>query len=266
MSGVPKAATTMLPPVRAPFTWREAGQLPWLEAALSAGTAAFSTRLGGTSEGAYRSLNLGILTDDDRERVVENRRALTRALGREAGLALMGRQVHGATVQVRDTAPRDGAPLHEADAQVTSAAPLTPLVLGADCVPLVLTAPGVVAAVHCGWRGVMGGVVDRALAAFRDRPRAEVEAALGPGIGPCCYEVGDDVRGAFRARGLREAVMERRLDLALAVRLELERLGLAAERIHACGLCTSCNPEVFFSHRRDRGVTGRQAGLAWLSS
>jgi len=180
---------------------------------------------------------------------------------------LMGRQVHGVEVQVRDRPAARGASLAEVDAQVTSAPSLTPLVLVADCVPLVLAGPGAVAAVHCGWRGVAGGIVGRALDAVRGTAQQGVRAALGPGIGPCCYEVGDEVRDAFRARGHGEDVLrDGRLDLALAIRRELDRLGLGAEHIHVAGLCTSCNPDLFFSHRRDRGLTGRQAGLAWLVS
>ena len=263
--------TAGLPEVGSAFEWRRSGDLVWLESSLAAATAAFSTRLGGVSEGSYRSLNLGVLTDDVRDRVVANRQALARALGRDAASIVMGRQVHGAAVQIREVhaepAPVTGPPLREADAQVTAAHELTPLVLVADCVPLVLASPGAVAAVHCGWRGVAAGVVERALAALHDRAPGEVHAALGPGIGACCYEVGEEVREAFRARGHDGDVLpDGRLDLALAVRGELERLGVRADRVSACGLCTSCNPELFFSHRRDRGLTGRQAGLAWLSS
>jgi YfiH family protein len=251
------------PQVAAPFAWRRAGAVVWLGVSLESATAAFSTRLGGVSEGPYRSLNLGILTDDDRGRVLENRRTLASALGREVESIAMGRQVHGTGVQVRDAAPIPGAPLRESDAQVTTSHALTPLVLVADCVPLVLAGTGTVAAVHCGWRGVAGGIVERALAFAGDH----VHAVLGPGIGPCCYAVGDEVRETFRARGHQEDVLaEGRLDLALAIRRELERLGAKPEQIHGCGLCTRCNPELFFSHRRDGGITGRQAGLAWLGS
>jgi polyphenol oxidase len=261
--------TEGLPDVGAAFEWRRSGDLIWLECALGAATGAFSTRLGGVSEGSYRSLNLGTLTDDVRDRVLTNRQALASALGRDPGSIVMGRQVHGATVQVREVhanaAPMPGSPLREADAQLTRTPALTPLVLVADCVPLVLASPGAVAAVHCGWRGVAAGIVGRALSALPDRAPGEVRAALGPGIGACCYQVGDEVREAFRARGHGDDVMpDGRLDLALAVRGELERLGVG--RIHACGLCTSCSAKLFFSHRRDRGLTGRQAGLAWLSS
>jgi YfiH family protein len=253
--------------VAAPFEWRQADDLVWLEAVLGSATAAFSTRLGGVSDGPYRSLNLGMLTADDRDRVLQNRRMLSHVLRRDPGSIVMGRQVHGTRVQLRETSPPDGAPLVEADAQLTGAPHLTPLVLVADCVPVVLatTGPGktMVAALHCGWRGLAGGIVEAVLTSTG----AHVDVVIGPGIGSCCYEVGDEVREAFRARGHGPEVMpDGRLDLARAIRRELDRLGVLDDHVHDCGLCTACNPELFFSHRRDRGTTGRQAGLAWLSS
>jgi YfiH family protein len=245
--------------VATPFTWQSAGDVPWLAVELEGAVAAFSTRLGGVSEGPFRSLNLGILTDDEAARVLRNRELLVRAVGRSPETILMGRQVHGTTVETRDEA--DGV-VREADAQLTHAAELTPLVLVADCVPVVLTGAGAVAAVHCGWRGVAAGILERAAAAL-----GATSAALGPGIGACCYEVGDEVLDAFRTRGHDLGEMPPgHLDLPRAIRAELERLDLPAGRISDSGLCTSCNADLFFSHRRDGGVTGRQAGLAWLDS
>jgi YfiH family protein len=257
------APTVSLPSVAAPFAWRSYGDLVWLDAPLGDAHAAFSTRLGGQSEGPYESLNLGILTDDDPARVRRNRGLLADALGRDAAGVAMGRQVHGAEVQVRATPPAPGEELARVDAQIASSADVTPFVLVADCIPLALAGPGNVAMVHCGWRGVAAGIVERALAAVGE----PVAAVIGPGIGACCYEVGDEVRDAFRARGHDgETMPDGRLDLALVVRRELERLGMPSGSISGCGLCTSCHPELFFSHRRDGGVTGRQAGLVWLGS
>jgi polyphenol oxidase len=256
-----------LPDVAAPFSWHDRTGVPLLEASLPGARAAFSTRHGGVSDGAYRSLNLGILTDDDPARVRRNRALLMRALGREEESIAMGHQVHGADVEVRDPADsRRGTRLRKADGQATRSPALTPLVLVADCVPLVLGGAGTVAAVHCGWRGILAGVVDRALATLRELdPGGEVGAAVGPGIGACCYEVGEEVRSAFERAGYGDCVVAAdRLDLACAVRAALERGGIARERIATAGLCTSCHPEVFFSHRRDGGVTGRQGGLGWL--
>ena len=126
--------------------------------------------------------------------------------------------------------------------------------LVADCLPVALAGPGAAGVVHAGWRGLSGGVLEAGVAAVGGG--GPVAAAIGPGIGPCCYEVGDDVRAVF-------GTSERTLDLKAVARARLEAAGV--QEIHDCGLCTACEAERFFSHRRDRGVTGRQAGLAWRS-
>jgi YfiH family protein len=260
-----------LPSLDAPLFWRQDAGLVWIEAPLPGGRAVFTTRLGGASEGPYRSLNLGILTEDPPDRVTGNRSLLAAAVGRDPDRIAMGLQVHGNDVE-RHTAPPDGrsrgrGDLAPADGQATDHPDVTPLVLTADCVPVALSTPGAVALVHCGWRGVAAGIVDRAVEAvceLADRKPAEVGAALGPGIGPCCYPVGDEVRAAMRARGDEGALLTGgALDLPLVLRIELERAGLRAEAISHAGLCTSCLPDLFFSHRRDGGITGRQAGVGW---
>jgi YfiH family protein len=144
---------------------------------------------------------------------------------------------------------------------------VTPLVLVADCLPLVMSAPGAVAAIHCGWRGVATGIVRVAVERLCEVGGAaptDVTAALGPGIHPCCYEVGEEVASAFETRGLNAAMKGDRLDIAAAIRLELVAANVDSSAIADVGICTSCNPDLFFSHRRD-GPTGRQAGTAWLS-
>ena len=247
--------TASLPAVSAPFEWTGVDNLLRLEALLGSARAVFSTRLGGVSEGPYESLNLGVLTDDDEDRVRHNRGLLAQALGRERRSVAMGHQVHGAELQVRNRiAPEEG--LSRVDAQVTTSPDLTPLVLVADCVPVIVAAPGAVAAVHCGWRGVAAGILTRAVEQVRELGGGPITAAVGPAIGPCCYEVGPEVLDRFGARGPT-------LDLPGHVKAELRRLDVD---VHVAGLCVSCNPELFFSHRRDGGITGRQAGLAWLGS
>jgi YfiH family protein len=210
---------------------------------LPGGTALFTTRRGGVSEGPFASLNLGLWTDDDPERVRANRERVRE----RAGVAWLtqGRQVHGARVVV------DAQGIEEADGQVTTAPAVAAIVLVADCLPVALAGPGAVGMVHAGWRGLAEGVLEAGVAAT-----GAVAAAIGPGIGPCCYEVGDDVRAVF-------GTSERTLDLKAIARERLEAAGVA--EVHDCGLCTACDAERFFSHRRDRGVTGRQAGLAWRS-
>jgi len=253
------------------FTWQDHDGVAWLECSLGDARASFSTRQGGVSEGPYESLNLGILTDDDPGRVKDNRVRLGHALGRDPGGVAMGWQVHGAEVEVHHEPPvagrqgfgSPGDDLARVDAQVTDSPEVTPLVLVADCVPLALAAPGVVAMVHCGWRGVAAGIVERAVTAVRRRADSrEISAAIGPAIGPCCYEVGPELVEVFGRNGHADALDGRMLDLPHVVRCELEALGVAD--VALAGLCVSCHPELFFSHRRDGGVTGRQAGLAWL--
>jgi YfiH family protein len=242
--------------------WRERDGVRWLEATLPDARAAFSTRSGGISTGPYESLNLGVLTGDGRDAVRENRARLADALGIDATRGLMSRQVHAAEVQVHGEPPQPpiysepGPVPPEADGQATAVAGLIPVVLVADCLPVGLAGDGGVAMLHCGWRGLAAGIVERGA-----RTVSAEAAAVGPGIGPCCYEVGDEVLAAFAPLG--EGVATgRMLDLREVVRRLLRRAGV--EGVEVSELCTSCNPDLFFSHRRDGADTGRQGGLAWL--
>lgn len=234
-----------------------------IELELPGGRVAFSTRLGGVSEGPYESLNLGVLTDDESARVGENRARLAARLGLAPGRVAMGWQVHGADVGEWHGPPAPGgyaapgAELERVDGHTTRAAGLGLLVLVADCLPVALVSPERVAMLHCGWRGLAGGILERALALFdEDAPPA---AAIGPGIGRCCYEVGPEVLAAFE--GDPGVASGWRLDLKAVARGRLERGGV--RWIEDVGLCTSCLPGLFFSHRRDGGLTGRQGGIAW---
>jgi YfiH family protein len=250
--------------------WRERDGVRWLEADLGGARAAFSTRIGGVSQPPFDGLNLGILTDDDPDAVAENRRRLAAALGLDPEQVVFALQVHGTrlldhsegsngsrgsfVVSEPTKEPRDGLP--EADGHVVRALGAAPLVFTADCLPVALHGPGGLAMVHAGWRGLAGGIVGAAAEAVE-----ATAAAIGPGIGPCCYEVGGEVLDAFT--GLGDGIAEgRMLDLPQVARRRLAEAGVA--RIEAAGLCTSCEPELFFSHRRDHGRTGRQAGIAWL--
>ena len=222
---------------------------------------AFSTRQGGVSSGPYESLNLGILTGDDPARVAENRRRLAERLDTAPERIAMGWQVHGAELREWASPPRGagsataGAELPKVDGHLTEAQGLPLMVLVADCLPVALADGRRVAMLHCGWRGLVAGIVERALQRFEEPPAA----AIGPGIGACCYEVGDEVLGAFRA--LDGVTSGRRLDLRAVARRKLQAAGV--ERIEEVDLCTSCRPDLFFSHRRDGGLTGRQGGLVW---
>jgi YfiH family protein len=232
--------------------WHERDGVRWLEADLDGARAAFSTRIGGVSEPPFDSLNLGILTEDERSALAENRQRLATALGLAPEQVVFALQVHG-TRLIRH--PHDES-LPEADGHLVTAPGFAPMVLAADCLPVALHGSGGLALVHAGWRGLAGGIIADAASAV-----AASSAAIGPGIGPCCYEVGDQVLEAFADRG--DGIARgRMLDLPEVARRQLALAGV--ENVQSAGLCTSCNPELFFSHRRDRGRTGRQAGIAWL--
>jgi len=225
---------------------------------------AFSTRHGGVSEGPYESLNLGILTDDDRRRVTENRHRLARAVGLAPETIAMGWQVHGTDLAEWDEPPSAEAyakptfPLRQVDGHLTDLPGVGLLVLVADCLPVALAAPGRVGMLHCGWRGLAGGIVEAAVGRFEEPPAA----AIGPGIGRCCYEVGEEVLERFA--DYPDAANGRMLDLRAVAVAQLRAAGV--ENAEHVDLCTSCNQELFFSHRRDDGVTGRQGGMAWLTA
>lgn len=242
--------------------WRETEGLGWLETRLGdRATVIFSTRMGGVSQGAFESLNLGILTEDRPEDVIENRRRLAATIGVEAERVAMGRQVHGTGLSWVDEegmthfAHPGGEPPAEADGQLTRESDSPMLVLVADCLPVALLGERGLAMLHCGWRGLAGGIIEGAVAQIG----AEA-AVIGPGIGPCCFEVGEEVEAAFAGLGP-GLKLGRNLDLPEAARRLLDQVGVGS--VESAGICTFCD-ERFFSHRRDAGLTGRQSGIAWL--
>jgi purine-nucleoside/S-methyl-5'-thioadenosine phosphorylase / adenosine deaminase len=233
--------------------WRERDGVRWLEADLGGARAAFSTRLGGVSEPPFDSLNLGILTEDEPGAVAANRIRLATALGLDPERVVFALQVHGTRLIDHSEPPEEGLP--EGDGHLVREPGLAPLVLAADCLPVALYGRDGLAMVHAGWRGLGEGILGAAAEAVDASA-----AAIGPGIGPCCYEVGEEVLGTFV--DLRDIADGRMLDLPEVARRRLAEAGV--ERIESAGLCTSCERELFFSHRRDHGRTGRQAGIAWI--
>jgi YfiH family protein len=243
--------------------WQEHDGVKWLVASMDGARVAFSTRRGGVSTGSFEGLNLGFLTDDEPAAVTENRTRLARVLRLDPMSIPIAHQVHGNRI-IRHSGPQDPSPyaapdsaLPEADGHIVTEPGLAPLVFVADCLPVTLRGPGGLAMLHCGWRPLAAGII----AAGAEAVNA-TEAVIGPGIGPCCYEVGPEVLAPFAALG--DGIADgRMLDLAEVARRLLREAGV--EHVQSAGLCTSCNPELFFSHRRDAGTTGRQAGLAWLT-
>jgi polyphenol oxidase len=225
-----------------------------LAAALPHGAhALFTTRRGGVSTGPFAALNLGRtradIEDDDPQAVAQNRERVAEIAGRPLRTA---HQVHTTAIAT------DDLPLADADGQVTATPAQAVTVMVADCLPVAIASPQGVAILHAGWRGLAGGILAGGAALLGEGPKT---AAIGPGIGPCCFEVGDEVREAFPHE---EAARHgRNLDLKAIARRQLQAAGV--DHVLDCGLCTSCTPDLFFSHRRDRGLTGRQAGVAWLS-
>ncbi|MCA1683156.1 MAG: polyphenol oxidase family protein [Actinobacteria bacterium] len=232
-----------------------------IELGLPGARVVFTTRRGGVSEGPYDSLNLGALTDDDPERVSRNRELLSRALGLDPGNVAMGWQVHGGEIEEwagppppgRDGFRSPGSELSRVDGHATRSAGLGLLVLVADCLPVALASPGRVAMLHCGWRGLAAGILERGVETFDEPPAA----AVGPGIGRCCYQVGPEVLDAFS--GLEGVAKDGMLDLRAVAEAKLRAAGVT--RVEHVDMCTSCRADLFFSHRRDVGVTGRQAGI-----
>jgi YfiH family protein len=225
---------------------------------------AFSTRIGGVSKDAFESLNLGILTGDEPERVLENRRRFCEKAGADPLKATMLWQQHGTgVVRAPDdrgvmTAGFDHPP---GDALWTDERGLAMMLITADCLPVAVArangADPALAVLHVGWRGLLEGIVAAALEAIADGP---LQGVMGPGIGPCCYEVGDEVSDPFRERFGDEVVHGRNLDLYAATEKALHAAGCG--RVERVEMCTSCHPDLFFSHRRDRGRTGRQGIVA----
>ncbi len=225
----------------------------------------FTTRAGGVSSGAYESLNLGILTDDDPANVVENRCRVCRESGTDAATATMAWQHHGA--EVRRAEPRGivtpGTLYDRCDGLWSDAPGQAMLLLTADCLPVAIartnSAEPALAILHVGWRGLLAGIVASGADALG---KGKLAAAIGPGIGPCCYEVGEELAEPFRRRFGPNVVPDGRLDLWEATEQALRDAGCG--EVERTDLCTHCHPELFFSHRRDKGRTGRQGVIAYI--
>jgi purine-nucleoside/S-methyl-5'-thioadenosine phosphorylase / adenosine deaminase len=210
----------------------------------------FSTRRGGVSEGPFESLNLGRRTGDDVSHVDENRRRLCATIGADEERLTIGFQTHSTVVNRAESGSR-GVP---GDSLWTDEPAIPILALGADCVLMAMARTDgdqpALAVVHAGWRGLIDGLVD----ATAQQIGSRFTAVVGPAIGPCCYEVGEEVASRFRDRYGRSIVRNGKLDLWTTAEKAARAAGAAeVERID---LCTQCRPDLFFSERR----TGRPRG------
>lgn len=207
---------------------------------------AFTSRRGGVSEGVYESLNLTGGTGDDLDRVEENRRIACDALELEHARLAFNRQVHSPNVHRATRRGQHGDGLWSDE-------PGRPmLAFSADCLPVAVARTDGerrLAVLHAGWRGLSEGIVAAGVAALGG---GETTAVIGPAIGPCCYEVGDEVSSLFDA----DLTVDCKLDLWTAAERALRRAGVSV--VERVDLCTRCHPELFFSHRRSGRARGAQ--------
>jgi YfiH family protein len=172
------------------------------------------------------------------------------------------RQIHSARVLDADTGP-----CGEGDALITRRTDLALSVVTADCVPILIAAEAEIASVHAGWRGIAAGIVGMTLARI-DSPPDQLTAWLGPAIGPCCYEVGDDVSAQVIAASDSKASLSERgarphLDLHMAVESQLRKAGIS--QIHRVPDCTRCSPDLLWSYRREGPRAGRNLAFIWMN-
>ena len=240
----------------------------------------FLGRGGGNSRGAFAGLNVSFTVGDDPQAVKDNYCDMKRAVGMAGTRMVTMRQRHGDhVIDVAEPCKDAG----EGDAMVTDAPGVYLGVLTADCAPIVCWARTprrrLAAVVHAGWRGALAGVAAKTVRHIEERygtAPEELWCAVGPAIGPCCYEIGADVSGPLLEKwgDKAEASLQRRdgrtfLDLKRLNAALLAGAGVPEERIASAGPCTACNPAEFFSYRRETkngaGITGRQASFVGWS-
>jgi YfiH family protein len=236
----------------------------------------FATRRGGCSVGPWRSMNVSMNESDAATAVVENRRLLARHAGFAVESLAALSQVHGREVlRIDNLGAMPPERERRFDASISNQPGVVLAIQTADCVPILVasTKPRAVCTIHAGWRGTLQDVTGAAIRSLSEaygcRPR-ELVAAIGPCIHTCCYQVDAEVFERFRARFGQRAISGEcallRIDLVAANRMLLESAGLPPAQIEVIDLCTSCREDLFFSHRRDRGVTGRQLAYIELLS
>lgn len=260
------------------------GDIKYISFDIIAGTGmvshAFTTRLGGVSEGPYNSLNLAMHVGDFQRNVLDNRKMACRALGADPGDMVCGQQVHKSRVHVVTGADRGrgawdypGA-IPETDALVTDCPGILLSSYYADCVPILILDPvkRATGLIHAGWKGTVAGIAGAALEtmqkAFGTDP-GDCLAAIAPSIGPCCYEVDQPVISALAGGGFDPSLFavpagpgRWKLDLPGINRAILS--GAGVKTIAETGLCTSCRPDLFFSYRGQSGNCGRMASMMVL--
>lgn len=238
----------------------------------------FTTRKGGKSLKEFKSLNTGVHTGDDIKTVNSNIRQIEKALGVKYTSA--ANQVHGDRVIIisgdgkkngKDFVDLKSISAAAADGIISNLPGIAAGVRLADCVGTVIIDPenNVIASVHSGWKGIANKIPVKAVNKMRKyfgSNQKDLIAVVSPAIGPCCYEVGIELYKQLHKQAVFSNIFTMRqgriyMDLWAGVKNQLVVKGLKPENIHICGICTSCNPEYFYSHRRDKGKTGRQMAI-----
>lgn len=271
-------STTSKPKITTPMksrnVWGERLQPPFsavgdhIGCELPGGRALFFTRRGGVSGEPFEELNVGLNSNDHKPAVEENRRRVGEQIGIPQERWLEARQVHGSTV-VLVTEPPEGQPdKPEADGIATTLEDYAAVVVTADCLPVALFAPEGVAMIHAGWKGLAAAALTSGVETLRAAGATDIQAAIGPSIGVCCYEVNTRVHRAFLRYPRGTARLSNHAHLKNVARLQLQHSNIPLDRIHDVDICTMCAPRgLFHSYRRDYGGdpkdTGRQASAVW---
>jgi hypothetical protein len=239
-----------------------------------------TARPGGVSAGSYALLNLGFKSGDNQQNVVTNRRRVCEALGIKIDTLTLGQQVHGSTIRVvtQDDRGRGALDIKSAfpgiDALITQAEDIALMAQSADCPLIIGYAPDkkVITVIHASWRSMSQGIIPQTIKLMNQQfgiAPAGILAGVSPSIGPCCYEVKDDFIKAMQAYTKRAGDFIRLrqektyFDLWAMARNELIKSGLKPEHIEVAGMCTSCQPDLFYSYRRDGSKTGRFGALIY---
>ncbi|MDO9530431.1 MAG: peptidoglycan editing factor PgeF [Syntrophales bacterium] len=265
------------------FNFSQKGKIRYLESPLLKEfdfiTHAFCTRYGGVSEGMFANLNLSLREGDNEEMVSRNWEILASSFGLSVEQLFMAKQVHKDGICVLDDDPGPVLNAKRApdfDAIISNRPHLAIGILTADCVPVLLVdiTKRVIGVVHAGWKGTSLNIAAKAVDTFVRRfssSTTDIIAVIGPAIGRCCYQVDDIVFEAMKEDGNRESFFGKcnekgkwMFDLPLANRLQIRNAGVPSENISLVNVCTSCRYDAFFSHRRDRGNTGRQLSFIFL--
>jgi len=240
-----------------------------------------TSRYGGVSRPPYDSLNLGIHTADNLDHVLKNRKILAESTGISPDMFLYASQVHSGDVKIIDQKVIGSDVLKynpRTDATITDLPGICLMVMVADCVPVLLFDPvkRVSAVIHAGWRGTVQHITANTVRKMTDHfgcDTADMIAGIGPSIGPCCYEVGEDVRQVVeQSFGTTEGFLvyhphsiKPHFDLWYANHKQLTDHGVQPENIETSQLCTKCLSDIFFSSRASGGITGRfAAGICML--